>query len=86
MALVSALVYTLIAVVACNAFDTRSTLPTYSPGTVDAIWDGKCAYAKPIANFDPAQYVGSKPAGSSRAVWYQLAAQDQIFELGCTCV
>jgi len=51
----------------------------HSVGTVPATWDGQCAYPRPQQGFKASRYVGPQPDGDSRAVWYQLAAQDQPF-------
>ena len=59
--------------------------PVYPIGIAPATYDGKCFYPQPAANFDPTKYVGSNPT-TGRQIWYQLAAQDQFFEVGCKCV
>ncbi|KAK0544269.1 hypothetical protein OC846_005856 [Tilletia horrida] len=62
-----------------------SKLPTYPPGIGNATFDGKtkCTFPLPEAGFTPSKYVGT-PA--KPAVWYQLAASFQFFEVGCSCV
>ncbi|PWN46450.1 hypothetical protein IE53DRAFT_372433, partial [Violaceomyces palustris] len=63
-----------------------SQLPTYPVGAADATWDGQGFYPKPVEGFQPNLYVGPKPGGDQRSVWYQLAAQDQPFLGRCRCV
>ncbi|EPQ30266.1 uncharacterized protein PFL1_02382 [Pseudozyma flocculosa PF-1] len=63
-----------------------SSLPTFPVGLASATWDGELFYPKPIDDFEATKYVGPRPDGDSRPVWYQWAASEQPFLKGCRCV
>lgn len=73
-------------VAATPLVERTDSLPTYPIGINGATWDGEFAYPKPIDNFKASKYVGPKPDGDSRSVWYQWAASEQPFLTGCDCV
>ncbi|KAK0524095.1 hypothetical protein OC842_005937 [Tilletia horrida] len=61
-------------------------LPIYPAGVGLALFDGatNCTFPAPAPYFDSSKFVGPNP--SAPAVWYQIAASQQPFEAGCTCM
>ncbi len=57
--------------------------PQFPIGIAPATYDGNCTYPKPAAGFEPSKYVGPEPEGDTRTLWYNLAAQEQIFLQRC---
>ncbi|KAN0060630.1 hypothetical protein ACQY0O_007288 [Thecaphora frezii] len=64
----------------------NSSLPILPVRRAAAMWDGELFYPQPIDGFEASKYVGPRPDGDSRSIWYQWAASDQPFLSGCRCM
>ncbi|KAF1986548.1 Calycin-like protein [Aulographum hederae CBS 113979] len=73
------LTWALVATAHGGVIEQRQTAPSPvpAPAVVDAIWDGKCTYPRPTANFSLPDYLGR---------WYQQAGTPFLFTTGCKCI